>query len=179
MGTDNYLAALDDFSLTAGEIVDATCWKDEIKMVHNLTDRGIIAFRKGVGTKARGRLYSLASLIAFDTIMRVRASGVALVEGSKIADAVLDRAKVRFDDLYANISEVRAWNWLAYAFDRSHEPPILLSYVVPRTETIESLQITLTSGWPSDVSNLFQVDRVIWECAQSWSRAKNKKTNDH
>ena len=166
------ISDFDKFNLTASELVSITRASEGVKLVHNLTDRGIIPFRK----EGRSRQYSFASVLAFDTMVRARGVGLGLHEGAKLADRVIERAKERIGDLYTQIEHLPGMEWLAYAFDREADPPALSAYIVSPDERITDLQITLSSGWPSDVTSLFPIDRAIWECAASYDRetAKNE-----
>lgn len=165
------LSDFDRFDLTATDLAAMTHAREGSKLVHNLTDRGIIQFRK----QGRTRLYSFASLLAFDTMVRARGAGLSLSDGVKLAEVVISRAKERIGDTYIRLSEVTGWKWLLYAFDRDCDPPHFLHYIVGGHEKLADLEVTLVSGWPSDVSSLFPIDRVIWECASAYDRNRAEK----
>lgn len=160
------VAAFDRYVLTANDLAAMTRAREGVKLVHNLTDRGIIPFRK----EGRSRLYSFGSLLTFDAMIRARGVGLGLPEGAKLAEVVVARAKEQMADLYVRLEDVRGWHWLIYAFDRDVEPPALQSYIVNQDERIADLQVTLGSGWYADVTSLFPIDRVIWECADTFDR---------
>lgn len=165
------LESFDRFDLTASDLAEATHCAEGVKLVHNLTDRGIIPFRK----EGRSRLYSFGSLLAFDTMIRARGAGLSLSDGAKLAEIVIERAKERIRDLYVDLRAVKGWQWLVYAFDRSTEPPFLQSYIVSADEKIGDLQLTTLSGWGSDVTSFFPIDRAIWECADSYDRRRKDR----
>lgn len=73
-------ANFDEFKLTAADLAAMTKPREGVKLVHNLTDRGIIPFRKD----GRSRLYSLGSLLTLDAMIRARGAGLALSEGAKL-----------------------------------------------------------------------------------------------
>ncbi len=161
----------DRFDMTAAELVKMTRASEGIKLVHNLTDRGIIPFRKD----GRSRLYSFASVLAFDTMLRARGVGLGLHEGAKLADRVIARAKERVADLYIDLRVIKGHEWLIYAFDREVDPPHLQAFIVTGDQKIADIQLTTVSGWPSDVTSVFPIDRVIWECADSYDRHRKEK----
>lgn len=162
---------LDRYELTANDLAAMTRAREGVKLVHNLTDRGIIPFRK----EGRSRLYSFGSLVTLDVMIRARGVGLGLSEGAKLAEVVVARAKEQMDDLYIRLEDMRAWHWLIYAFDRDIDPPALQSYIVNQDERITDLEITLSSGWHADVTSLFPIDRVIWECADTFDRKMKER----
>lgn len=168
------VANFDQFNLTASDLAAMTGAREGAKLVHNLTDRGIIPFRKD----GRSRLYSLGSLLTLDAMIRARGAGLGLSEGVKLAEVVVSRAKERLSDLYINIADTAGWQWLIYAFDRDVDPAAFVSWIVAPTETIADLQVTLLSGWPSDVTSLFPIDRAIWECLDAFDRHHSRKNSE-
>lgn len=165
------LTDFDRFNLTASDLAGMTFAREGIKLVHNLTDRGIIPFRK----EGRSRLYSFGSLLTFDTMVRARGAGLPLAEGAKLAEIVVNRAKERVGCIYTDVTDMNGWEWLIYAFDRESDPPALLHYIVNGDLRINEMEVTLHSGWPSDVTSLFPIDRAISECARAFDRKMKER----
>lgn len=161
----------DRYDLTAPDLVAMTASRVDVKLVHNLTDRGIVPFRR----EGRARLYSFGSLLTFDTMIRARGVGLSLLEGSKLAEGVVTRAKERIGNPYTTLRDMKFWEFLVYAVDRECDPPMVTHYIVPADTCVDDLQLTLISGWHADVTSIMPVDRMIWECAEAYDRRKVKE----